>query len=486
VVIVPTRTLAILPVLGILAAAALGLWAAEAAQSALPIVVLADESALVLCVAILLRPAVGISCFVVVAMVLPFAVVPARLLVAPTFVDLTLGVTLASWIATSLLRPRPLILSATHLVLLAVCGLVLVAAILGAAFSPLTSETLRLVLKLINAMLVFFSVTQLFNGDSQVRSVVRLIVGCGAVGALLALVIYYLPFNAAVATLSALGDLGYPGGPEVVRFLAGTDVVRATGTAVDPNILGGTLMMSGLLGLGLLVGERIRWRQVLLALALLLTLIAMGLSASRGAWVGFSGGLLFLGLFHDRRVLFVAAMIGGMLLATPAGQAAAARLATGIRTQDPAAAMRIDEYRNAWTIIQDNPTIGVGFGESPIRGVGLGVSNLYLEVAEEAGVPAAMLLLCAIGLVGRRALRANNSPSNGSSDILPGLEAALVGCLVAGLFDHYFFDIHFPHMAGLLWLCLGLLFVAIRYSTSEGQAPHMGPLPAQDLERLHD
>ena len=39
---------------------------------------------------------------------------------------------------------------------------------------------------------------------------------------------------------------------------------------------------------------------------------------------------------------------------------------------------------------------------------------------------------------------------------------ALVSVLVAGLFDHHFVDIHFPHVVALAWLVIGLMAVSLR------------------------
>ena len=41
---------------------------------------------------------------------------------------------------------------------------------------------------------------------------------------------------------------------------------------------------------------------------------------------------------------------------------------------------------------------------------------------------------------------------------------ALSSALVAGLFDHHFADIHFPHVAALVWLIAGLLMAGLRLS----------------------
>ena len=40
--------------------------------------------------------------------------------------------------------------------------------------------------------------------------------------------------------------------------------------------------------------------------------------------------------------------------------------------------------------------------------------------------------------------------------LLLGLAAAVVGALVGGIFDHYLFNLVYPHMSVLLWSYLGL------------------------------
>ena len=43
-----------------------------------------------------------------------------------------------------------------------------------------------------------------------------------------------------------------------------------------------------------------------------------------------------------------------------------------------------------------------------------------------------------------------------------GLHAAVIGGLVAGIFDHYLFNIDFHHAVALFWLVLGLAVAATR------------------------
>ena len=50
---------------------------------------------------------------------------------------------------------------------------------------------------------------------------------------------------------------------------------------------------------------------------------------------------------------------------------------------------------------------------------------------------------------------------------LLGLVAALVGALVAGILDHYFFNLQFPHTVTLFWLIMGLAVVIVQKSENQ-------------------
>jgi len=49
--------------------------------------------------------------------------------------------------------------------------------------------------------------------------------------------------------------------------------------------------------------------------------------------------------------------------------------------------------------------------------------------------------------------------------ILLGVAGALLGAMVGGLTDHYFFNLAFPHSVALFWLYVGLGMVAVRLGT---------------------
>jgi hypothetical protein len=54
------------------------------------------------------------------------------------------------------------------------------------------------------------------------------------------------------------------------------------------------------------------------------------------------------------------------------------------------------------------------------------------------------------------------------------LQATLLAMLVAGLFDHYFFDLRLPHMSAVFWMMVGLLVAASRLASPEERAGRKG------------
>ncbi|HEU5423178.1 MAG TPA: O-antigen ligase domain-containing protein, partial [Nitrolancea sp.] len=130
----------------------------------------------------------------------------------------------------------------------------------------------------------------------------------------------------------------------------------------------------------------------------------------------------------------------------------------GLTLQDPATKLRLQEYQNALSIIRTHPLFGVGFGAAPSIDQQTGVSSIYLSIAERAGFLGVAVFLFALGavvLAGWRAWR--EAPEGAYNDLLLGLLAALASALVVGVFDHYYFNIMFPHMAALFWMTCGLI-----------------------------
>jgi O-antigen ligase len=238
--------------------------------------------------------------------------------------------------------------------------------------------------------------------------------------------------------------------------------MRAIGTMVDPNVLGGFMILTAALTAPQLVSREPLLRRRWVAVMLVLELAALYLTYSRGSLVGLAVGLVLIGVLRYRKLLWLALAAGVLLLMLPPAQAYVAHLVEGLQLQDQATLMRLGEYRDALGLISRYPTIGVGFAGSPDADLYVGVSNLYLLMAEEMGLIGVSVFLAVIVgffvVIGQAwgQLRRSAIPDARMEALLLGLGAAVAGAMVGGVFDHYLFNLVYPHMAVVFWLELGL------------------------------
>ncbi|MBM4438114.1 MAG: hypothetical protein FJ029_12985 [Actinobacteria bacterium] len=122
---------------------------------------------------------------------------------------------------------------------------------------------------------------------------------------------------------------------------------------------------------------------------------------------------------------------------------------SGFLARDAAAALRLDELREAVRVIGRYPWLGVGYGDPPHPDLFAGVSNASLWVAERAGVAAAVLGLAT--LFGGFWSAARTARDN---SLARALTSSLIAIAVAGLLDHHVAS--FPHLVALVGLLVGL------------------------------
>jgi hypothetical protein len=410
---------------------------------------------------------------VAVAELLPFAVIPLRVGVALTVVDALFAAIVLGWLLRHVLPARRLELTLAGQLLVAYLVAAVVALVVGTSYAPPTGAAIRSVLKYLVAIGLFVVVVDVIRDRATIRRLIRALIGGGILAATIGLAIQALPRPTIVDVLSSLSVLGYPSGPDVLRFLPGanntySDTLRAVGTSIDPNVFGGMLMLSAALMLAQSFAGRPVLPRWLLVGGLAVTALAMLASESRASWLGLAAGAGVLATIRDRRLWLLGVPAAGALLALPAGQRVLARLGSGFQAQDRAAALRLDEYRQALRIIADYPVLGVGFGGAPEVGTFVGVSSIYLLVGEQTGLIGLglfLLTLLAIGVTGLRAALTAADPED--RDLSATLLAPFVGALLVGNLDHYFMNPQFPHMVALFWLYAGLLAASARL----GQEP---------------
>lgn len=456
--------------LSALAAATVGL----AAAATDPLLVGAGLLGTLVLVAVLRWPPVGLFLFLGAVAGLPFGVVPVRVGVQLTFVDVALLATYAAFLLRlpSLVRAQQgLVLGATGIWLLGFATVAVAAYVIGSGSVPVPPEGSRRFAKLLASLLFFIVALNLVAPSRRLLFwLARALMLAGAVAGAIAAILWLLPHPTQLALLLRLVPLGYPSG-NVLRYEPApngtyTDQLRAVGTAVDPNVLGGTLMLAtALILLQLFAARAPLFPRAVLALLAVPALAGVLLSFSRASWVGLAAGVLFVAR-RDRRVWAAAFLGSALLLALPIGQRVVERFVGGFSAADPATALRLGEYRNAATLIQRYPVLGIGFGSSPDIDVTAGVSSVYLLVGEQTGLLGLALFLGSLGatlLAGMRAVRASERAGDAPLEgLATAATASFTGALVAGMADHYFANQAFPHAVALFWLYAAVVVVCGR------------------------
>jgi hypothetical protein len=412
----------------------------------------------------------------------PFAALPFKIGFTPTFLDLAILALYLVWILrVATRRQRELVGSWLGVPVFVFLLMAVFAFANGLQYHRPTATTIRNFAELALGIGSFFLVLNTLRRQADLNLLTRLIILAGAGAAAIAVLFYVIPPAWTVRVLDALARLNYPGGYGALRYIEddAANPMRAIGTMVDPNVLGGFLILVAGLTAPQVVSRRPLFHRSWAALFLGLELLALYLTYSRGSLVGLAAGLFVIGALRYRRLLLIGLAGIALLLLLPQAQAYVGRFIEGIQLQDRATLMRLGEYRDALALISRYPWFGVGFSGSPEAGLYVGVSNVYLLIAEEMGVIGlACFLIVMAGFVGslfvawRKVAQSLQLPTSNlqllASNLQPpistpqlealllGLMAAVVGVAVGGIFDHYLFNLVYPHMSTLFWIYLGL------------------------------
>ena len=400
---------------------------------------------------------------------LPFASFPFDIGFTPTFLDAALGALFFVWallIATGSQREFVgtwLGLPVALFMLLAVGAFVF-----GLAHAPLTSYDVRHFGELLLSVALFYLVVNTVRDAGRLRRIGRALVVCAfgaaALGVLLYVIADQVSDDLVIRVLSALGRLGYPTGPGVLRYIR-DDLelpMRATSTSVDPNVLGSLLNLALAISIPQLFAPKplIRRRYLLPMIGIMA--LCLGLTLSRGALVGIGVALALVAALRYRRLWPVLVVALVLMLLLPQTQDLVTHFVAGLRFEDLATQMRIGEYKDALILIGRYPWLGVGFSGSPDIDTYIGVSMVYLLIAEQMGLVGLTSFFVVIAVFLARFWRSRDlAMADLELEALWwGLHAGIIGALVGGIFDHYFFNLDFHHSVTLFWLVTGLATAA--------------------------
>lgn len=415
---------------------------------------------------------------------LPFAAAPIGVGVTPTLLTLTLLASLGSLAAVTLIdRRERLLTGGPQALMLLLIGISAFALLLGAG-RGYTLQTLHDFAKFVLAICAFFLTVQLVRHLADVRRLLLLLIAGAGFSGFLALALYAAGPGVSHRALARLIPLGYPS-DRIVRYIEDNPslAMRAVGTGVDPNSFGGLMMVGFVLATSQVL---VRQRSIAPWLAYgvaAMTGAAMLLTYSRGAWMGALAGVGLVVLLRRPLLVIPAVALGGIGLLAGLGSGFVNRLWLGFTLQDPATRLRLAEYGNAWDIIRRHPWFGVGFGDAPTIDLQVGVSSVYLTIAERAGLIGLTLFLVTLGVIGYRGLRpAISQQRSEDADLSLTFTAALFAMATVGLVDHYLFNPQFPHMAALLWIVAGAI-VALAHVRDTSVVLPLGVSSATERER---
>ena len=446
-----------------------------------PLIALVLAAAVVGGTLILLDTHWGYVALVGVVFVLPFASLPFRLGFKPTFLDAALGALVFVWalklvaggpgfsfspFARNAKRPQSRTFQISPIGLL--IGLFMLMALFsfvyGMSHSRPTTTVIRRFGEILLGIGLFFVVINTVRTHRELEWVTRWLFLAAWACASIAVLFYLMPEAWTVRVLNALARFDYPGGFGALRWIEDDPdgTMRAIGTAVDPNVLGGMMILAAAVVGPQLISPRPlfpRWLTVLFFAAITL---ALYLTFSRSALFGMIAALSVPAVLKYRRLLPFGIVLGLLLFLLPQTQDYVARLLAGLAGEDVATQMRFGEYKDALILIRRYPLFGVGFSGVPDIDIYLGVSMFYLTLAENMGI-IGLLIFVAI-MVGFfhmfiTAWRAGIAPER--EPLLLGFSGAILGALVSGAADHYWFNLTYPHMTVLFWMFMGLAVATI-------------------------
>ncbi len=411
----------------------------------------------------------GLYAVIAVTVLLPFGALPINLGFNPTFLDLALAAVIAMWFARTMTRQSQTGFVATPLGLPVLVFLILAvfSFIAGLAYAPATTQVLRQFAEVLAAISFFFVTVNVVQTHGALKRFVTALILAGFISAAIGVSLYFLPRDLTTLLLSSLRVFKYPTGDRVLRFIEDdpSNPMRATSTSVDPNVLGGLMILVTALTVPQLFAEKPLLPRKLISVIALTMGVCMILTFSRGALLGLVIALAVISTVRYRPIIAVLILGAAVFLLLPFTQEYIEHLLDAFALNDRATQMRLGEYKDALILISRYPFFGVGFGGSPDVDTYIGVSNVYLLMAEEMGLIGLGAFLITMGLCFYRIAQAwfaGLARDTFLAPILLGIAGAVLGAMIGGLTDHYFFNLNFPHSVVLFWLYVGLGMVVVR------------------------
>jgi O-antigen ligase len=417
-----------------------------------------------------------ISTLAIIAM-LPFGSLPFSIGFTPTFLDLALVGLYFVWLMPYVLgEEKRFIATPVGSGVLIFALFAIAAFVAGLSHGTVTTYLIRHFTEVLLSITSFFLIVNTVKDVKRLRCLLRWLILATTAAAILGIVLYLLPEVLTIRLLSALARFGYPSGTGVLRYVRDDPELmkRATSTSVDPNVLGSLLNITIVLTVPQIFAKRPVLPRMVVLVVLGVMGLCLGLTISRGAMLGCAIAITVISLLRYQKILPWLLLGLVLVVMLPWTQELILHFIEGFRLQDLSTQMRLGEYKDALILISRYPLLGVGFTGAPDIDIYVAVANVYLIVAAQMGLIGLCAFLYVIGSVLVRFMKYRFDVTR-DSDLEPlwyGLHAAIIGGILSGLFDHYFFSLDFHHSVTLFWFMIGMTTAATEMVISEKNPLH--------------
>lgn len=390
--------------------------------------------------------------------------------IAKTFVPVMILLILMEWLRTG----RRISLPREGLLLLGVYTLTV---LLSFFYAPDQARVTDGFVNLIKNLMIAIALALLIRRPQQLRVALWSIIG----GALLLTAINSYKYLSGNFT-SEFGGFAQSG----VSFMADDNkMFRLSGALAGPNYFAQLLLIAVPISFERMLSESSRWLKIIAGTTLMLSVIVILLTFSRGALLALlcMSAVLVYKLRRNPGWLLAGLLLVVLSLPLlPAGYVD--RLSSALphigvssqSTQEPDESVRgrLGEMRVAWELFMDHPLLGVGYNnyenyfqqytlnlDQMPRGEARPAHSLYLEVAAEGGVVGIGAFAMLLAYFARIAVRGYTSLSRSShsshANMIAGLAMGLVGYLIAAIFLHDAYPRFFWLLAGLILAVPGMM-----------------------------
>lgn len=439
-----------------------------------PIIAIGLLGALTVGILMLRSTQVGLFALVALICLLPYGALPFTIGFRPTFLDLALGALFGVWALRLITgQQRTFISSPLGMLIFIFQGWTLFIFIFGLRYGGLNVTVARNFLEVLLSVSLFFLVINQVKTLEALNQLSRIIILAGGAAAGLGIFFYVIPSAWAVQILSLLRVFQYPT-EGILRYIEDDpeQPMRAISTSIDPNALGGLLVFLTIITVAhLLATKPIMPRRYLWLIGGLM-LACLYLTYSRGSLLGVVAGLGLMSLLRYRKLVWLMLGVAVLVVILPQTQLYVERFVEGIQGEDLATQMRFGEYKDAFELISRYPLTGVGFFGTPDIDVYVGVSSVYLLLAQQVGlIGAGLYILIGLAYIVIILVVLRRMPKSHPLEApLLGYGLAILGAMVGGVFDHFYFNLTFIHIAALYWLVTGLGMAALLISRAEETA----------------